>query len=320
MISGEEFNKIYPNADVVVLTAPFYNEERFEYYGNGRHTFPIYFDPTRHIVYGDNGDFWQGLNVLSQTINFDKNDTNNGLSCYFKKDFPKYFEHNCTIASIMWTAIIPDDAKVVVTGDKIKVNKFILSDKRNSLTKENCIDAINQNGISLSNVPKEFLTEDLCLYAITQNNDSLCDMELKYRTYNMCLSAVAHDEYALEYVPEELRTSELCLCSVLHDGDTLRDVPDELRTYELCLAAVTQSCSAMLYVPEKHKSYDMCMIAIKQDGLCVGLIPDEYITIDLCLEAVKKNKRAIDFIPKKFKSKIRNMLNANQFRRKKKKQ
>ena len=207
-ITGKEFNETYPNANVVKLTVADNNHNGFQYK--------------------------EGLNHLPDNDPFNDNPVcdKGGLYCCFKKDFGLWFHYGDKYMANIWSVTIPDDAKVVVMDNKIKVDRFILSNMEPLLSRDNCLTAVGQYGGALSHVPKELRDKEMCLTAVGQCGLVLCHVPLELRDKEMCLTAVRQYGLALEYVPPELRDKEMCRTAVRQDGGALHYVPEELQ-YEI---------------------------------------------------------------------------------------
>ena len=67
----------------------------------------------------------EGLNVLNEKIC-----GNGGLYFCRKEDFVKWIDYSDKIMYWIWDVVVPDDAKIVDMNDKLKTDKFILSNKR----------------------------------------------------------------------------------------------------------------------------------------------------------------------------------------------
>jgi hypothetical protein len=195
MITGEEFNKKYKDISFVKLTNHECNHNGFQ--------------------------FKEGLN--EDILKFDSREKCGAGGLYFcnYKDFGIWTEYNKSVMKYIWDVTIMDDAKVVVMDNKIKCNKFILSNKRSIWNnKEICLEAVKQNGHALKYVKEQ--TEEMCLEAVKQNGFAL--MHVKEKTEEMCLEAVKKDGAALKYVKEQ--TEEMCLESVKQDENALKYVKE----------------------------------------------------------------------------------------------
>lgn len=203
MISGETFNSDYPNKKVIKLTVEndYYNDFQYK----------------------------EGLNELNQSFNEWKICGPGGLYCCFIEDFSQWLEYNDKVMTNVWDVTIPDDAKVVVMDDKIKVNKFILSNARflqDDLTLNE--KAVEQNGLALRFVRHKDRTENICLKAVKQNGMALEYVLWAQKTHLVCRTAVEQNGDALQFVP--CRSLDMCKVAVKQNGLAIRHVPLEFRT------------------------------------------------------------------------------------------
>ena len=215
MITGKEFNTLYPNSEVVKLTD--YNNYNDEFQSND--------DKEVINKYHDDPCYMEGLNVLEQKFDPDTIYDTGGLYCCFKKDFGNWFTYADRVMYNIWTVTIPNNAKVVVMDNRIKVDRFILSDMSDLLIYDNCMMAVKQTGYALYNVPEEHIS------------------------YKLCLAAVENQGYSLFGVPYKFRTSSLCLTAVTQNGLALEHVPQRFKSYKVCLAALRQNDNALEFLP-----------------------------------------------------------------------
>jgi hypothetical protein len=119
--SGTKFNQYYSGTVFVKLTceSEIHNNYQFQ---TGLNVDPIKFNPTGECNPG--GFYFCALNQFYKWLTY------NNVTCV-----------NYRIVEI------PDDATVYIEGDKFKVDKFILSDKKSIWYDENlCGIAVRQNG------------------------------------------------------------------------------------------------------------------------------------------------------------------------------
>ena len=157
MISGKQFNEKYPNTLFVKLT----NKQSL------------------HNGY----QYKNGLNILDGDFNEENICAKGGLYFCAYNDFGKWVNYREMKMEYMWTVKIPDDAKVVVMDEKIKTDKFILSDKKEIWTnKELCLEAVKQNGRALKYVKNQ--TEAICLEAVKKNPGAKIYIKIKLTNHN----------------------------------------------------------------------------------------------------------------------------------------
>lgn len=139
----------------------------------------------------------EGLNVLIEQ--FSPHGQCNGGGLYVSWLPEKYIDYGQTIADVT----LPDDTKVWMETNKLKVDRLVLSNPR-PISYELYWKAMSCDYMSLSDVPVQFRDEKLCWHAISNG---------------MCLS----------HVPEQFRDEKLCsealrksvTCSVLSRSNLL---------------------------------------------------------------------------------------------------
>ena len=104
MITGKQFNEIYYNEKFIKLT--------------------------NHTCIHNKLKFKEGLNEDLVPFNPSRECKKGGLYFCNIDDFTDWIEYSDKKMYYMWNVKIPDDAKVVVMENKIKCDKFILSNKR----------------------------------------------------------------------------------------------------------------------------------------------------------------------------------------------
>jgi hypothetical protein len=186
---------------------------------------------------------------------------------------------------------------------------------REYTTLEDCLAAVQEDGIALKYVPEEFKTPEVCLAAVGEN---------LVRAFRI------KPDSPLRYVPEECKTPELCLLAVQQDGAALYFVPGNLRTPEICLAAVREDGEALEFVPGIRTTYrkrcptgrhypidptrddikegsaafaalqECCLAAVQNKGRVLGMMPPELSTREICLAAVQSDYTAIKLVPNEF--------------------
>ena len=258
MISGKGFNELYKGISFVKLTNEESVHNKFAY-KEGLNEDVLEFDPINDCVPG-------------------------GLYFCKYEDFGRWINYRDELIMYTWDVKIPGTAKVVVMNDKVKCNKFILSNKRSIWDNEElCLEAVKQKGNALKYVKEQ--TEEMCLEAVKQNGYAL--RFVKEQTEEMCLVAVKQNGWALEYVKEQ--TDEICLEAVKQNGDALHFVKVE-QTEELCLEAVKQNGRALKYV--KERTEETCLEAVKQNGDAFHFVSDELKAI--CQEYLNNIETNVD--------------------------
>jgi hypothetical protein len=72
----------------------------------------------------------EGLNCLNEEFNNKKICGPGGLYFCRKEDIFKWIYYNNTLMHYIWDVKLCEDSKIVDMGDKLKTNKFILTNKR----------------------------------------------------------------------------------------------------------------------------------------------------------------------------------------------
>ena len=109
----------------------------------------------------------EGLNVLNGPFDNQKVCNKGGLYFCRKEYAGKWVDYNDKIMHWIWDVVVPDEAKIVDMNDKLKTDKFILSNKRSIwLDQEICKLAVKQDGYALRYV--EYQTEEICKLAVQE--------------------------------------------------------------------------------------------------------------------------------------------------------
>mgnify|MGYP005988838859 CR=1 FL=1 len=298
LITGKQFNTKYPNAHVVKLTNDTNLHNDFQY--------------------------TSGLNVLKQQFCEDYVCGPGGLYCCFKEYFTEWVVYNGMHMKNIWDVLIPDDAKVIVMNNKIKVDRFILSNQELVFNEKLCLYGIEKDLGYAAYIPEESFTHKICIKILGMGEYSLEYIPKKLWTKKLCVYAAKNNIYASKYIPEHLFNKELCYLMVKKWGYSVEDIPNEMLTYsiyltaviscgmvlanipkpiiteELCIEAVKQNSDAFEFVPEEFMSYKLCLNTVCHDGTGLCYIPPELITKDLCFMAVRQNCDALAHVPKEF--------------------
>ena len=147
-------------------------------------------------------EYREGINIIDEPFNNEKICDKGGLYFCRQKDFAKWIEYNDNHMYWIWDVVILDDAKIVDMDDKLKTDKFILSNKRCIwLDYELCKLAVQQDGFALSFVKIE-QNEELCKLAVQQNGLSL--EYVKEQSIMLCKLAVKQDSESIQFVSKNL--------------------------------------------------------------------------------------------------------------------
>ena len=99
----------------------------------------------------------------------------------------------------------------------------------------------------------KYQTDEEALEAVQENGRNLRDVPFDFRSPELCSLAVQQTGWALEHVPTVWRDEDLCLIAVTHIGCALMWVPEKLRTLAVCKAAFMSDEDCLGYVPEDKK-------------------------------------------------------------------
>ena len=187
-LSGAEFNKI--------------NTEK-------------YFKLTNESEIHNNLQFKDGLNVDFLPFNPNGQCSKGGIYITLKQNIGMWCIYGSSTMKYYREVTIPDDAQVYIENNKVKVDKLILS-KRKELWKEEeiCKLAVQQYGSALQFVKNQ--TEDICKLAVQQDGYVL--QYVKNQTEEICKLAVQQNGWALYYVKNQ--TEEICKLAGQRQHDT----------------------------------------------------------------------------------------------------
>ena len=174
----------------------------------------------------------EGLNCLEGKFNSDNICAEGGLYFCDEKDIGKWVNYGNKVMHYIWDVTLFDDSKLVVMGDKLKTDKFIIQNKRTIW---------DDNGLNLRYVVHQ--TEELCKLAVQEF--------VKDQTEEICKLAVRQNGHALKYVDHQ--TDKICKLAVQQDGFSLEWVKNQ--TDEICKLAVRRNGHALESVKNKPKKY-----------------------------------------------------------------
>lgn len=121
------------------------------------------------------------------------------------------------------------------------------------MTEQERIQSIKSNGGEhLKNFKKENVTYNMCLVAVQSNGEAISYVPEQYRTEEIYQEACKHGGMVLGRVPKEYMSKEICEYAIASTGLALQYVPDAYRTMELCKKAVSCSSQAYWYVPIEY--------------------------------------------------------------------
>ena len=224
----------------------------------------------------------EGLNCLDGEFNNKKVCGSGGLYFCRKEDIGKWTFYNYKQMHYIWDVKLCEDSKIVDMGDKLKTDKFILSNKRSIWdNKELCKLSVSNNGNALEFVKPEFMSYEICKLAVQQSGYALQYVPSEFISYEICKLAVQRDGYALKYVPPGLMNEEICKLAFQENGYTLRYVSPELMNEEICKLAVQQDGYALQYVPPELMNKEICKLAVQNTLFAIPYIKCELITDEI---------------------------------------
>ena len=157
----------------------------------------------------------EGLNCLNGEFNNEKICDSGGLYFCRKEDIGKWINYNDKVMYYIWDVELCEDSKIVDMGDKLKTDKFILTNKREKWNDDEfCKLAVQQDGYTLQYVKPELMTDEICKLAVKKNCYALQFIE--EQTDEICKLAVQQNSYVLKYVKEQ--TDEICKLAVRRNG------------------------------------------------------------------------------------------------------
>jgi hypothetical protein len=286
ILSGNEFNALYPNTEFYKVLTKDYKHYDFTYQ-HGLNVDHIPFNTSGICSLG--GLYFTEVDKVSYWIDRFK-------SVYIAK------------------VTIPSNASVYVEKDKFKADQFILDLDNKVLIKdfymweneEFCKNSVSQadtyNLVFVRNQPDEICklavkhdyraleyvinqTDDICKIAVSNHGFAL--EFVKDQTDDICKMAVKNG-YGLEFV--KVQTDEICKIALIKNGRALRYVI--LQTDELCKLAVSQNGHALEFV--KVQTGELCQLAVSQNAHALKYVINQ--TDDICQLAVSKNPFVLEYV------------------------
>ncbi len=264
LLTGKDFNKIYPNKSFIKLTNMKENHKGHQ--------------------------FKTGLNVDSISFNGYGECKPGGIYFCFLENMYKWLLYSQTKMFYIRKVIIPGNALVYIKKNKFKSDRLILDDRDIIIdlyiwkSPSYCTKACKYNPNILLYIKNQ--TQYICLLAVKQNGWAL--QFVKKQKMEICLEAVKQNGLALQYVKEQ--SPIICLEVVKQNVYALQYAKEQ--TKEICLELVKGNGLALEYV--KEQTPEICMEAIKQNGMALCYVKEQ--TTEICLEAVKQNGLALHYV------------------------
>jgi hypothetical protein len=163
----------------------------------------------------------EGLNCLNGEFNNEKICRYGGLYFCRKENIGKWTVYNGKQMYYIWDVELCEDSKIVDMGDKLKTDKFILTNKRTIWDNEEiCKLAVQYDGNLLNHVNRKVMTYEICKLAVQQNGYVLRLIKPTFMNYEICKLAVQQNGFVLQYVQPELMTDEICKLAVQQNPDS----------------------------------------------------------------------------------------------------
>jgi hypothetical protein len=113
----------------------------------------------------------EGLNCLEGNFNNENICGPGGLYFCRKEDIGKWCYYGGRKMYYIWDVKLCEDSKIVDMGDKLKTNKFILTNKRKIWNNEEiCKLAVQYDVLNLRFVKKEVMTYEIFKLALNKKN------------------------------------------------------------------------------------------------------------------------------------------------------
>lgn len=176
---------------------------------------------------------------------------------------------------------------------------YIAFVKREIITEEMCISAIESNPYSISYIPTELQTEKLFLLAFEKDPNLIRHIPEEYITAELALKAIECSGYNLEYIPDKYKTRQVCLLAVANNGD-IEDVPTAIVDKEIALTFLHNTSShfqILQKIPKEIWDYDVCLKAVERAGRDLQYVPPQYVDYNMCFAAVRNTSSAAKYIP-----------------------
>lgn len=223
------------------------------------------------------------------------------LKCMFA-DYDKPFLNNRSIGEYIirkngsrptqWLPHIyqltPEMVKFAIEQDPVS----LIDIPSRCITMELCKHAVSKRQNVFAYVPKQFMTEELCNLAVRAPFVRTDVPALRYvprhmQTPPMCRAAVAAWPQAIRYVVEQ--TEDLCLLAIAGAHGSIRDIDPDRQTDKVCDAAISVRWDNLYYI--RNQTETLCIKAIRMNYRALSLIHNQ--TPKMCLLAVQHDWRAI---------------------------
>ena len=143
-------------------------------------------------------------------------------------------------------------------------------------------------------LPKKFMTKEICLLAVKNDGMSLRYVPKELLDYEICLSAVENNGSAIEYVPEQYLTDALIDIVIKRHPKSLM-YGGRFLSEERCFGLVRDNVEIFRYIPSEFQSKRIVEFAIDKDPKLIAHVTNENMEKQCCPD-IKINTPCI--IPK----------------------
>ena len=242
--------------------------------------------------------FVEGCNVDRNV--FDPTRTCGPDGLYFCKqdDIMMWLDYGYDSMVYMWDVELPDDARVVIYDDKLKSDKFILSNKK-PISHHLYIKIMGMiEEDTKSQVVFDFINE--LPSAIIPSDD----MQMIYQTI------LNHDPSSIQFLPEDMFTYEVCLYAAKNYTCAYEYIKNHYLSHEILFECVKKNNILYCDLPDGYISTEMSQWMFRQDVYNYELLPDEHKTLDMTIKYLtecsplgpRRNPEINDYVPYKFEN------------------
>lgn len=200
------------------------------------------------------------------------------------------------------------DAKISAWWDKrkrVKNPTRLSTIPRLERTADQCLEAVENNGLDLEYVPPSLRTLQIYLVALREDGRALQYVPEEERTPDLCLEAVKEVGYALSFVPLRSQTPEVCLAATIEHGTAVLHIECDKAGLDplIWFAAVNGVApQALQWIPIKFRSPEVCFTAVKSNPVLLEFVPEHLVTPYLCWYACEGTWNALKFVPEYYKT------------------
>jgi hypothetical protein len=161
-----------------------------------------------------------------------------------------------------------------------------------------CLAAVQQNPMSLQDVPNDYKSHDFCMSVVSRCGLALEFVHLdRLMNFDLCEAAVKQNGKSLQFVPVRYKTQYICDLAVAHDA-SLFDIPPLLRTQDLCRRLAARNGSNFRAVPEPFQTRELAMLALETWPAIIKYANiRQYCTDHDYLNVVSRNGIVLQYIP-----------------------